>query len=248
MREQDPLGGLEEIEKSTSIDLLNDVDSLTLAMGPPAKEREPWGVVLQGVFDRERLLAKLAGGKGDVQTSTHSGTEIHSIGNGRQSMALAQPDDSILLFGDFAYVLEMLDAGAGRKPSQTAIPSRWGYEGFEEETFWFAGAPRFLDGLVGRNKDAAALRSFAITGRFESDLVLRARGEAVDAAKARELADVVRGLVAFGRLQQDHAELGKILETVSVELTEQQIDVNLQVPYESIRELMNRKARAESAH
>jgi hypothetical protein len=247
VREQDPFDGLEEIEDSTSIDLLTDVESLTLAVAP-STGNERWGVVLQGVFDRARLLAKLAEGKGPVETSTHSGTEVHSIRNGTQSMAMAQPDDSVLLFGDSAYVRDMLDAGAGRKPSATAVLSRWGYGGFEEDTFWFAGAPRFLDGMMGRDKDAAALRSFAITGRFENDLVLRARGEAIDASKAGELADVVRGLVAFGRLQQDNAELGKILESISVEIVDQEIEVNLLVPYESIRELLNRKAGARSAH
>ncbi|HJS74323.1 MAG TPA: hypothetical protein VJ921_08560 [Vicinamibacteria bacterium] len=254
LRDEERLGALEEIEESTSIDILNDVDSLTLAVGPGTGKPERWGIAARGVFDRERLLEKLSLGKDVVETANHSGTDVYTIkngrngGNGAQTTAMAQPDDSILLFGEPGYVRDMLDAGAGRKPSATAILSTWSYGGFEEETFWFAGkAPGFVEGLVGRSGDAATLRSFALTGRLESEMRLRARGEAIDAAKARELADVVRGLIAFGRLQQQGAELGKILESISVDLVDDQIDVSLLVSYESIRELIQQKGKASSA-
>ncbi len=248
LREEGRFDDLEKIEEATSIDILNDVDSLTLAVGPRTGNPDPWGVAAQGAFDRDRLIEKLSGGKGKVEISTHSGTDIYSIETGTQSTAVAQPDDSILLIGDPVYVREMLDAGAGRKPSAAALVSSWGYGSFEEETFWFAGAsPEFLERLVGRRNDAATLRSFALTGRFDTDLLLRARGEAVDAAKARELADVVRGLVAFGRLREESPELGRILESISIDLVDDEIDVSLQVPYDSIRQLLQKKSNEAMA-
>jgi hypothetical protein len=248
LRDEERLGALEDIEEFTSVDLMNDVDSFTLAVGPGTEKPERWGMAVRGVFDRERLLEKLSMGKGAVETTNHAGTEVYAIRNGSQTTAMAQPGDSILLFGEPGYVRDMLDAGAGRKPAATAILSTWGYGAFDEETFWFAGkAPGFVEGLVGRSPDAAALRSFAVTGRLAGDLQLRARGDAIDAAKARELADVVRGLIAFGRLQQQNAQLGKILESISVDSVDNRIDVSLLVPYESIRELMSQKSKASRA-
>ncbi len=248
LREQGRFDDLEKIEEATSIDILNDVDSLTLAVGPGTGKPDHWGIAVQGAFDRERLIDKLSAGKGVVETSTHSGIDIYSIENGTERTAIAQPEDSILLFGHPVYLREMLDAGAGRKPSAAATVSSWGYGGFEEETFWFAGAsPEFLERLVGRSNDAATLRSFALTGRFDTDLLLRARGEAVDAAKARELADVVRGLVAFGRLREDSPELGRILESISIDLVDDELDVSLLVPYDSIRQLLEKKSNEAMA-
>jgi hypothetical protein len=247
-RNQGQFGELETFEEATSIDVLDDVDSATLAVGPGAGKKERWGMVVQGVFGRARLLEKLAASKNVVETSTYEGTTVYSIQSGTESTAMALPDDSILLFGEPSYVRDMLDAGAGRKPSATGIVSSLRYGGFEGETFWFAGAPPdFVHGLVGREKKASTLRSFAVTGRLDTDLVVRARAEAIDAAKAQELADVLRGLVAFGRLQQGDAGLGKILESISVDLVDDEIDVNLLVPYESIRELLDKKSREATA-
>ena len=252
MRERTPFSALDELEESTGIDAMNDIDSLTLAIGPGTGKPERWGIAVEGVFDRDRLVEKLSTHKGGVETSSHAGTDIYLIRSGTQSTAMAQPDDSTLILGDPAYVREMLDAGNGAKPSATGNLESWGYGGFEGETFWFAGTPPdFVHGLVGRGSEKASLRSFAVTGRLDTDLLLRARGQAVDSKTAQELADVVRGLVALGRLRQDStpqgAVLGKMMESVSVELVDEAIDVNLLVPYDSIRQLLEsqRKVAAQ---
>ena len=251
-RERTPFAALDEIEETTSIDILNDVDSLTLAIGPSTAKPERWGIAVEGAFDRGRLVEKLSTHKGDVETSSHSGTDLYLIRSGTQTTAMAQPDDSTLLLGDPAYVREMLDAGSGVKPSATGNLEGWGYGDFQGETFWFAGTPpEVLHGLVGRGIEKASLRSFAVTGRLDTDLRLRARGQAVDAKTAQELADVVRGLVALGRLRQDPspegAVLGKMMESISVELADEAIDVNLLVPYDSIRQLLESQ-RKVAAH
>ncbi len=248
MREQTPFAALDELEASTSIDFLNDVDSLTLAIGPGTEKPEGWGIAVEGVFDRDRILAKLAEHKAGVETSSHAGTDLYLVRSGTHSTAMAQPGDSTLLLGELAYVREMLDAGSGAKPSATGSLEGFGYGDFEGETFWFAGTPpEALHGLVGRGSENASLRSFAVTGRLDTDLRLRARGQAEDEKTAQELADVVRGLIALGRLRQDESPQGavlqKMMESVSVERVDQSIDVNLLVPYDSIRQLLESKPK-----
>jgi hypothetical protein len=251
-RERTPLAALDEIEESTGIDLLNDVDSVTLAIGAGTGKPERWGIAVEGVFDRDRLVEKLSAHKGEVETSSHAGTDLYLVRSGTQSTAMAQPDDSTLLLGEPAYVREMLDAGSGARPSATGNLEGWGYGDFEGEAFWFAGTPPdVLHGLVGPGSEKDSLRSFAITGRLDTDLLLRARGQAVDSKTAQELADVVRGLIALGRLRQDPTPegtvLGKMMESVSVELVEESIDVNLLVPYESIRKLLESHQKEANA-
>ncbi len=248
VRERTPFAVLDELEESTGIDALNDVDSLTLAVGPGSGKPERWGIAVKGVFDRDRLVEKLSAHKGEVETSTHAGTDLYLVRSGSQTTAMAQPDDSTLLIGDAAYVREMLDSGSGAKPSATGSLEAWGYGDFQGEAFWFAGTPPdVVHGLVGRGSGNDSLRSFAVTGRLDSDVLLRARGQAVDSKKAQELADVLRGLIALGRLQQDSsprgALLGRVMESVSVELADQQIDVNVTVSYDSIRELLENRQK-----
>ena len=247
MREGTPFGALDELEESTGIDALKDIDSLTLAVGPGTGKPERWGIAVKGVFDRDRLVEKLSAHKGEVETSTHAGADLYLFRSGTQTTAMAQPDDSTVLIGDPAYVRDMLDSGAGTKPSAAGSLEAWGYGDFQGESFWFAGTPPdAVHGLVGRGSGGESLRTFAITGRLDSDLLLRARGQAVDSKKAQELADVLRGLIALGRLQKDSsprgALLGRVMESVSVELADQEIDVNLTVPYDSIRELLESRS------
>jgi len=242
-----PFAALDEIHESTGIDIRNDVDSVTLAVGPESVKPERWGIAVAGTFDRDLLADKLSKTTGRAQTSTYAGTPLYLASEGT-STAMAFPDDSILLLGEPAYVREMLDAGAGRKPSAIENVRSWGFGNFDGEAFWFAGTPPdVLRGLVARGAENAALRSFAVTGRLETDLVLRARGQAADAKTAQELADVIRGLIALGRLRQDaspHGEaLGKLTEAISVERVDDAIDVNLTVPYDSIRQILSRQGK-----
>lgn len=248
IRERTPLTAFDEIRESTGIDVLNDVDTLTLAVGPGPGKPERWGIAVTGAFDRERLLEKVSHHPGGVETWTHEGTDLHVMKTGAESTAMALPDDATLLLGDAAYLREMLDAGSGRKPSASGNLESWGYGDFQGEAFWLAGAPpEFVKGLVDRGGEKASLRSFAVTGRLEIDILLRARGKAKDPKTAQELADVVRGLVALGRLRQDSSResaiLGKMAESVEVELAEEAIDVSLLVPYDSIRQLLDRQRK-----
>lgn len=247
-----PLAALDELRESTGVDVLNDVDTLTFAMGPGPGKPQRWGIAVTGDFDRDRLLEKLSRHQGGVETSAHRGTEIHVMKKGDESNAMALPDDSTLILGEPGYVREILDAGSGRKPSARGSLESWGYGDFGEETFWLAGAPPdVVNGLVGQGSEKASLRSFALTGRFEGDLHLRARGKANDPKTARELADVVRGLVALGRLRQDSSResaiLGEMAESLSVELEDDAIDLNLLVPYDSIRQLLSSHRKAANA-
>jgi hypothetical protein len=246
VRGKTPFAALDEIRESTGVDVLSDVDSLTLAVGPESAKPRRWGIAVSGTFDRDLLKDKLSKTAGRAPTSAYEGTPFF-LANEGTSTAIALPDGSTLLLGEPAFVREMLDASAGRKPSASENLLGWGK--FNGDTFWLAGtSPDFLRGLMGQV--APNLRSFAAAGRLEGDLVLRAHGQAADPKTAQELADVLRGLIALGKLRQDESPEGEALrsltEAISVSLLDDTIDVNLTVPYDSIRRLLSRERKNEA--
>jgi hypothetical protein len=133
--------GLEEIRENVGIDLLEDVDSLTLAVAPGPDDDPRWGIVLEGAFERKHFLDKLEKAHPGLETSRHEGTDLYIV-KGASGSAFALPGPTTLLFGETDYVREMLDAAAGRKPS--VPPETWGKSDVEvdalngHESFWLA--------------------------------------------------------------------------------------------------------------
>ena len=79
-------------------------------------------------------------------------------------------------------------------------------------------------------------------------LVLRgaARGRAADPESAQKLADVVRGFVALGSLQQQaKPEMQAVLDSVQIQILENTVEAYLVVPYETLRRLAQQEKEAE---
>ena len=67
---------------------------------------------------------------------------------------------------------------------------------------------------------------------------MTARGKASDPEAARKLADVVRGFIALGSLQQEPPpEFQAILDSVQIEVLENKVLVSVAFPYETLRRL-----------
>jgi hypothetical protein len=206
---------------------------------------------LEGAFDAEAAAKKLLEDEPGLPVEDYQGTTLYRFGKASRESAeaaMAVTGPTSALFGHPVYLREMLDAGHGRKPSAAGVVEGWGFGSFAEESFWIAGQPsKTLNAMVGRGSEVPPLQSFALSGRLATELSLRLRGKAPDAASAQKLADVVRGLVALGRLQMGSSssspELGTIANSIQVELQAEQIDVSLTVPYDTIRKLSERRRR-----
>lgn len=242
----------DEIREATGIDLWKDVDSITFSLveRDEANTVNRWGLSVQGAFDAKEAAKKLVEAKTDLPVEDYQGTSIYRLSTASRESAdaaMAVTGPSTALFGHPSYLREMIDAGHGRKPSASGAVQSWGFGSFTEESFWVAGNPSKALTLLGGGTKVPPLQSFALSGRLASELSLRLRGKAADAASAQKLADVVRGFVALGRLQAGPAasnpELGTIADSVQVELQAEQIDISLTVPYEIIRKLSERRPK-----
>jgi hypothetical protein len=243
----------EEIREATGIDLWKDVDAITVSITERTEDdnRNRWGLSVDGAFDAEAAAKKLVTARKDVAVEDYQGAKIYRLSAASRDsadVAMAVVGPSTALFGEPSYLREMLDVASGRKPSASGVVESWGFGGFAEDSFWVAGKPsKALRAVVGRGAEIPSLQAFALSGRLASEVSLRLRGKAADAASAQKLADLVRGFVALGRLQMgptaSNPELGTIAESVQVELAADRIDISLTVPYETIRKLSERRPK-----
>ena len=85
----------------------------------------------------------------------------------------------------------------------------------------------------GATLNLPALRSLSVTGDLEPQVSLAITGQAADEPGARNLADVVRGLVALATLQaQQKPELQQLAAAISVATEANRVLVTARIPYE----------------
>jgi hypothetical protein len=235
----------DEIYARAGIDVFRDVDAVLFSVseGKDERKRDRWGLVATGGFDAESVARRLA--EGDAEGEEYRGARIYRLGgeSGSASSAVVEGAGSTLLFGEDEFLREMIDAGRGVRPRATGLLASFPTESLDGATFWAAGSASKLGvAALGGATDDAPLESFVLSARLDAELELQARGRARDADSAQKLADVLRGLVALGRLQKDGggSELANVADAVSIEVLEREIDVGLRVPYETLRKLSER--------
>ncbi len=261
-------GELAEFRETTGLDPLNDFYRLSFAVvtsddpsdsdsnasaprGRPTPEN--WGVSIQGAFDAPSLLTKLRE-FADVETEDYQGTTIYypvrrwddagdedaaPVGIGDKP-ALAFLGSDTLVMGDRHYIRQMLDTGQGRAPSAVAaLNQNWGEDTFLNDTFWISAAPeQGFGGVLPQGGQIPPIQSLAISGRLDADVALRARGLAANLDSAIKLAEVVRGFVALGSLQQGgNADIRSVLDSVQIDQFENAVELSLSVPYETLERL-----------
>ena len=257
---------LNEFRETTGLDPFNDLYGASFAVVTP-KDASPgapsiperWGAAIHGSFDAELLLAKVRE-NAKIETESYASTTIYRVTphlDRDSGEALSSPQSNpafafagldTLLFGEPEYLKAMLDVGAGRAPSAGAsIAERWGEGHFAQDTFWLAASPEQGFGqMIPQGADIPPIESFAFSGRLGMEVALRAQGQAADSEAATKLADVVRGFVALGSLQQgENPDLGAILDSIQIEQVDNEVAVSLSVPYETLDRL-SRRAQTEA--
>jgi hypothetical protein len=146
----------------------------------------------------------------------------------------------------------MLDVGGGDAASALEGPlTGWINELPLDDTFWCVGSSevafaRFMNRQGDDSPRIPPVQSFAVSGTLSSEVSMIARGRASDPEAARKLADVVRGAIALGSLQQESPpELQAILDSVQIEVLENEVLVSAAFPYETLRRLASYRKEAD---
>lgn len=247
---------LAELEAKTGLNPARDIDQVVIAGSAAAgRPHAPGVAVAIGRFDLYKLGRAIeTDGKG--HGTSHEGVTVYSFAEeAKHPLAVAFLDESTLVFGPQEQVLA---AVSSRTRGETPLKGNAALMARVEKvrpgsTFWMVGDQSLLaslptampaPGAPGAAADAAptlslpALTGVTVTGDLDPQVALAITGEAKDAASAKSLADVVRGLVAMASLQgQQRPELQQLASAFSVATEENRVLVSARVPYELLESL-----------
>jgi hypothetical protein len=230
-----------DLESKTGVNPERDVDQVFAAGGTPGEGR---GVALVvGRFDRARIARALEAEPKDVTSKTQDGITVYLFREGSKSPgALAFLDDRSILLGTERAVSAALSRHPGEPaPANTAIADLLARVK-PGSTFWMVGdqtllanLPKTVPGGGGSSGSITlpTLKSVVVNGDLDPVVSLSVTGDAIDAAAAKNLADIVRGLVGFAALQASQKpELAQLSSAVTVSTEASQVLVNARLPYD----------------
>jgi hypothetical protein len=241
-----------ELEAKTGVNPERDVDTLLVAGG----SKDQGLALFVGNFDRSRLAQAIeADKKGQVTWKSLGGTTVYLFREGEKGAgAAAFLDDRRVVVGSAAAVEAAVTANA---QGGSGLKGNAAIAGLLERvkpgsTFWMVGDQTLLANLpksvpMGGESTMTlpALKSVVVSGDLEPVVSVAITGDAADELGAKNLADVVRGLVAIVSMQGNQKpELKQLASAVSVTTEASQVHVNARIPYEVIEALNAHKAAA----
>jgi hypothetical protein len=223
-----------DLEARTGVSPERDVDLFLLS----SQRSNGAAAIVMGRFDRRRISRTLERQAG-VTTRTHEGGALYVMGG---SSAAAFLDDDTLVFGTPAQVEQTVTNHArgsgGLKQNADLLALVQSVRA--GTTFWTAGdqtllsqMPQGLPGPGGGSLTLPGMRSLVVTGDLDPSLSFEAVAQATDEAAARQLGDVVRGLIALATLQaSQRPELQQLASALTVTTETSRVHVNGRVSYE----------------
>jgi hypothetical protein len=258
MPEEDKEKGREEFKKATGIDIEHDIDSIVVAMVPDADGKAPV-VAIRGRFDEGRIEALAREHGGTVDTS--SGIRViemprHRREEGepaegeetpttkrrestfRPAMAFVEP--GLVLFGN----VNLVKAGVNRKAGQNLtangeMMARIEKLGGRGANAWAVGR---LDALTqqGRLPEQVAAQLPSLTwveasGHVNGGITGTVRAETRDEQAAKNLKDMINGIMAFGRMQsQTKPEIQALMQSITLGGSGKTVEMTFTIPVELI--------------
>lgn len=247
----------EALEKELKLDPRTDLTSATFSVeagqaesaesngsDPPTR----WGWAVRGSYDGKALEERIASRDG-VRVEEYGKGKLYLFDGDKEGpLAFALPEAQVFLFGEPDYVRDMIDVGAGGSVAAARTLAEWQDALSPVDTFWIAGRPPSgLDRLAGTSAPGLSgplpeLASIALSGRLSQQLSLVAQARSAEPAGASSLAELVRGLLALGRLNNGAMgpELRELLDTVHVEQAGDRVAVSLDASFDVLKGLLDR--------
>ena len=246
---------LAELEAKTGLDPARDLDQIVVA-GTGVRGAAGVAVAL-GHFDLYKL-GRAIEASGKAHGTSYEGVTVYNFTEESKPLSLALVDESTLVLGPTDQVTQAL---ASRTRGETPLKTNTALMARVEKiqpgsTFWMVGDQSLLASLPtsipapgasagGGSIALPSLVGLTVTGDLEPQVSIAVTGEARDAAAAKNLADVVRGLVAMASLQAaQKPELQQLASAVSVATEENRVLVSARIPYETLDALQPKRPQA----
>jgi hypothetical protein len=240
--------------QETGLDPRQDTDQVLMAMrhvGSVDATQAGFLIVAQGRFGSSHLVDTAATKGGSILQ--HAGgakvwisqSEADTRGAGGKVMALAQPDEATLVFGDRQEVMRVLDILSGKTaPEVKDAALKNQLTGVDRKAPAWAilnssALASKLSSEIGQSsgswKPSSAIskvESVAVMGWVGRDLEVKARVATKDSETAGLVADLVRGALAAGKVaaQDNDPELLKILQETKVTQSGTTLEVEARIP------------------
>ena len=232
--------GQQEFQEQTGIDIERDIDYVVAAMTTPGAggiQRDPNGlVVARGRFNTTQLetLAREHGGV----VEEYKGKRLvkHADNGGTHSMALAFLEPGLVGLGSEAAIKSSIDA---QLSAQSISSNNEMMELIADidagHNAWAVGRFDAIASHAHLSPDIAsripAIKTFAVMTHIDGGLAGTLRAETKDDQSAENLRQVVQGLLALGRMQND-PKATAILNSLQLSGSGRTIALSFAVPAE----------------
>jgi hypothetical protein len=220
-----------DFQRSTGIDIENDVDEVVASMSETADEAQGALVIARGRFDQVRIegLIRERGGRVSNYNGTrlllHTSENLHlgDDGTSRQNreLALAFVEPGLVAFGSGRAVRQAIDRKASKQNITTNEEVMGLVRDIDDGNAWAVGRFDAIAKSARLPREVAnqlpAINWFAASGHVNGGLRGLLRAEARDEASAQNLRDVVRGFMALAKLQTGaKPELSTIMDSLQL--------------------------------
>jgi hypothetical protein len=241
-----PQDGQDEFERQTGIDIERDIDAVVALVAPedPARESHGSGMVLaRGRFDAVRIEAFMRERGASVEEYHGIRLITAEVPTGVQSTASHSPmsvaflQPGVAAVGSSSLVRAAIDLrSAGASASILSNQEMMGrIRPLGEGTVWAVG--RF-DALTSQARlpdnfasQLPPITWFSISGRVDDSVDGVVRAETRDKESADALRDILRGVVAFGRLQTtSHPAFQGLIDGLELGGTDAVVTLSFKIP------------------
>lgn len=229
-----------DIDRWLKMDLAKDIKGVTvIGLGPDDKNIV---FAVEGTLDKAGIIA-LAEADEDSQKTAYGAFTLYSSGSDEYG---AFVNDRLLVFAEGRAALEkVLDTAGGKAKTFAGTPLAAALKDVPAGAFLSGVLPDLsaLGRELGQSKvldQASGL--FFLAQEKTGNLSLRLQVTAVSAESAKNMADVVQGLIAMGRLggaERGMAEIAPLLDGLQVKLDGQTVRIDFERPSKDIAALLS---------
>jgi hypothetical protein len=239
--------GLAKFEAETGVDVTRDVDYVLAVLGPGGVATEPQGpplVLVRGRFDEVRVEGLVRSKGGEV--GEYKGQRLFSYreaDHAGMGAALAFLEPGLIAMGGDAAVRGAIDVRTGAAQASTDPDlMRLIKEANEGGNAW--AVARF-DAIANGGRLPAdmmaklpAINWVSVTGHVNGGLRAAVRAETRDDAAAKNLRDVLNGMLALAKLQTgQRAELDAVINSIELSGEGKNVSLGLAIPMEAFDQL-----------
>lgn len=248
--------GQQEFQNLTGINIDTDIDRIVTAIMPAAGDEGPSGtplVLARGRFDAVKIEALMREHGGEVETYKDQRIIVGHSHHEQSEMGVAFLEPGLAAVGTPALIRSAIDLQTGGSSILTNQDMMARMHGIEPGNAWAVGRFQDLAARVnlpsGMAQSLPALTWITASARIDSGVTGLVKAEARDEEAANGLRDVVRGIMAFGKLQSNtHPEIQTLLQSVELGGSGNTVAISFNLPAELVETLGTLAKSAPRGH